>query len=209
MNIDLAWFTAVVDVDEQSVNGLTNALRAGFNEHPDYEQYDVRGFTDAEQLLRHINEVARLSVPKVIVADSAARSPSVREGVFARLRDVVPRCWPVFYSGTMDGRDEMDRLGIRYSAVRRDREDGIEELTKTILAEIRAFEESPDRGLIEEFLEGVRAAADPWESSLDDEEGDLSPMQMLIEVARQTEKGRGYIRDLVPWRRSRPSEKRD
>jgi len=204
MDIDLAFFVALVDADVQFVNYVAIELRPRLRErHPTYE---VRGYGHAEELFHDIDVVNSLSVPKVVVADSAARTPSVKDGVFSRLKQPVPRCWPIFYSSTMEGRDELDRLSIRHSAVRREWGDGIQTLAEAVFDDIRLFEESAEREVISEFLEAAAKSTHPYESSVDADDGGLSPVRMLIDVCRGNENGKALIKDMFQWRRNRPGE---
>jgi len=139
-----------------------------------------------------------LRAPLVVVADNAARTPSVREGIFSAVKDLAPRCSMILFSASMQSRDQMYELGVVDRIVDSASQDAIARLCVVVKDAIRDFQQTVDSFLIREFRKTVCHAPHADECSVDDEEGALSPTRMLVEMARGTERGLSYLRDLHP-----------
>ncbi len=189
MSIKLAFEVGVIDPRPEFVNPLEDALQEVLPGH------FVVGYRSSEQFLANV-QTDPLHVPLLVIADSASRTPSVEEGLFARVKDLVPRCRKLLYSASMLERDRLEERLLVDRAIRSSSANALSSLIDAVRFEVRSFEESVEFDLIQTFLEAVRATPHPDKSSVDDGEGALSPRQILIEMARGTDRGRRYLRNI-------------
>jgi hypothetical protein len=96
------FFGAMVDDDRGFVNFVVGRAQERIGDDSDWL---VLGYANQQQLVDHIDGLEPFEVPLLVIADHAARTPTVQEGVFARAKQLVPRCQTVLYSGSMEGRD--------------------------------------------------------------------------------------------------------
>jgi hypothetical protein len=189
MSIKLAFEVGVIDPRADFVNPLEDALQEALPGH------FVVGYRSSERFLADV-QADPLHVPLLVIADSASRTPCVEEGLFARVRDLVPRCRKLLYSTSMLGRDRLEARLLVDRAIRSSSTNALNSLIDAVRFEVRSFEESVEFDLIQTFLEAVRATPHPDKSSVDYGRGALSPRQILIEMARGTDRGRRYLRDI-------------
>ncbi|HUT95909.1 MAG TPA: hypothetical protein VMY37_41030 [Thermoguttaceae bacterium] len=192
MGPELLFQANVVDPTRNRVESLEASLQKAL---PD--RYVAAGYDSTNKLLDTLTSNP-WRVPLVVVADSAARTPNVEEGVFARVKRLVPRCRSVFFSASMQERDTMDRLRLVDRVVGSTWENPLSALIDAVLDAIRSFEDTVEFALITQFAEKVRKAEHGDESVVDDGEGPLSPRRMLIEMARGTARGRRYLLAMHP-----------
>jgi hypothetical protein len=218
MGLELVYSVAVIDKDLGFCNALDVSLGRLLRSDRDCgvlrDDYRVRGYRSLEDFKEDLPRPGALRVfmPMLMIADSAAREPTVQEGALAFATDWAPRCKKVYYSWTMEQFDELNARGFIDRRI--DRKTGEAEafvlLAAFVRSQLRHFEEGLDGLAITSFLEILKRTADPQEPSVawlgsDEEESDLSPLGMLIEMIRGTDLGRGYLRDLWLTGLQRPS----
>jgi hypothetical protein len=189
MSIELTFEVGVVDSRLDFVNPVEDALQEALPDH------FVVGYRSSERFLANV-QADPLHVPLLVVADSAARTPSVEDGLFARVKGLVPRCKKLLFSASMKERDRLEELLLVDRAIRNSSPNALRSLIDAVRFELRSSEENVEFDLIRTFLEAVRSTPYPDKSSVDDGEGALSPRQILIEMAKGTDRGRRYLRDI-------------
>jgi hypothetical protein len=139
-------------------------------------------------------------VPLVLIADSAAVSPDVSQGIFARAREVVPRCRMLYYPVDPQPHlaSEFLKLG-GIKMIRRDSKDSFNSLKNEIDDIFGAFRKSLICRLIMKFQEDLNTTPYAHRSGIDgDDDNELAPINMLIEIARGTPAGQEYLHHLLP-----------
>jgi len=192
MNPLLRYRIAVVDGDRDFVSLVSGELERRLQR----SDWFVPAYTSADQLLQDVEKTDPLVVPVCLVADTAARSPSVENGVFALTKKLVPRCRTVYYSSTMDKQKELEHSLLVDRSIWRGERDAIAVLANVLRHEIAEFERSVEFKLLTAFSASVAADPEPEMSSGSEGGKNLSPMKMLIEMARRTEDGLMYLHRL-------------
>lgn len=194
MRIQPSFFVAVVDPVGEFGRTVEATLQAGIPEPL------VLGYKHADEFLCAIQE-APLRVPLVLVADIAARTPSVREGIFSRTRQLVPRTRGVYFSTEplMDVCQDMLRLGLLGDIVRRDEGNRPENLRQAVGRVFAEFELSLEYKLIGRIAQAISALPELSDSDA------LMASQILAEVARGTSAGLEYLDELTQTCQSMPS----
>lgn len=163
----------------------------------------VLAFGDTDVLLKWV-EKSPLRMPVVAVADTDAVTPSVDEGVFAKLGKLSPRCKFVYFSSAVAG-DTFERLRKAVDGcecINRSEKDALDRLQRFIEKNAAAVTDKADWKLIRMYEEYVAGCVDPDVSTTDDES--LAPSMILREMLRDSELGRKYILNMIPgsWGRS-------
>jgi len=165
----------------------------------------VRSFPKTDVLLGSLSSFPE-HVPLVVIADTAAVCPGPEEGAFAAVRKYVPRCKMVYYSAEPD-RNDLYRVlelgGVRL--ISRSGEQSMDRLREYIEDVFHEFQTSLDYRMIMRFQENMQSTPHPERSGIDgDEDNELAPVRILLEMARGTPKGLRYINHMVPSSRIGP-----
>jgi hypothetical protein len=177
-----SFFVAVVDPAGEFGRTVEATLKAGTPEAL------VVSYEHADQFLQAIQK-APLRVPLVVVADIAARTPSVREGIFSRTRQLVPRTRGVYFSTepSIEVCQEMLGLGLLGDIVRRDEESRLANLRQAVSRIFAGFELSLEYKLISRFAQRISTLPD-----LSDSDASMAS-QILAEMTRGTHVGLDYL----------------
>lgn len=201
----LTYILAAVDSRLDLLGAVEDAIQQALS-----GEYLVKGYSSPEVFIASISEYP-LHVPLLIIADREAHTPSVAEGVFVRANRIVPRARGILFTARdilwKDWEPVLFR-SILCDIVDRTRPDALGVLAKTALRHLNAFKESLEFLLITDFADRMKTTPCFDVSAMYPDDGALSPQQMLIEMARGTEQGRGYLRNMVRARRRRQASGR-
>jgi hypothetical protein len=160
--------------------------------------YDVIGYDSVERFIDAIDQYP-LKVPFLVVADIWAREPSIREGVFTKAHEKVPRARGIYFSSqpVLEDCAEMVELGILAGIVRRSTEGDIERLGRLIAVLMESFKASMEYWLIDRLAEKLGQIPDADHHTVDTELGILPLPLVPVEFARKTAVGEVAVRSLL------------
>lgn len=191
--VAVLYYVAVVDPDRDFARRLGNSLQLGLDDYP------VVAYESAESFVGAIQR-RPLRVPLAVVADTAARTPTVDKGVFVRANRVVPRCRGIYYSTqpNLEDMKHMLHLGVLKGWYARTDSGSVSKLREAVRCAIDEYRESVDYLIVQRFAENMASTPHPEECAVEGVDDALSPMSMLIEMLRGTELGKEYLRNLLP-----------
>jgi hypothetical protein len=187
------FYVAVVDSDHDSARRLSNALQLGLKDCM------VVAYDSAEALLEAIQR-RPFRIPIAVVADTAARTPSVEKGVFVLANNLIRRCRGIYYSTQPNEKDisRMVQLRVLRDWFVKSDPDSIDKLRESACGAFRDYTESVDSLIIETFANSIATTPHPEECAVEGVDDSLSPVSMLTEMLRGTDLGKEYLRNLLP-----------
>lgn len=137
-----------------------------------------------------------LNVPLIVVADSAAREPSVADGVFVRANRLVPHCRGIYLSSNpkLEDCEAMMRRGVLQASFARGSPEAMEGLQESVDRRISEFRDQLEYHVLMRFASDLASTPLPDRSAIESYDDDLSPRSMLIEMARGTPLGKEYLK---------------
>lgn len=164
--------------------------RVGINLQGVKPGYDVVGYDDTSMFLKSIDRYP-MRIPLLVIADFAARSPDVKNGVFVKAHEKIPRLRGIYFSTqpTNEHCRQMLNFGVLGGVVVKESENDMQQLGDTVKRLIRDFESSTDYWLLNRLSEDAGKVSISENSIVETSQGEFRFSDLLVEIARKTATG--------------------